>query len=602
MQHPSRPTSGRDNGPHKADMLAANHTPVAEPSHTSVGKAASGTSGTNGSHVSSNGANGVGSNEVGQPYQKAPVAIPVPIQISAAEAEQVARDTQEERARRTGASTVDVPIETALLEIPSLPPLPRSPARLTPVVLVLIETALDIFATAGAFTLAFLWYFSQDEQRNTPPDVPSYARMLGVTVATIVLTFYFSKLYSLKRGASRVDEFYKIAAAVSMGTVLSLATSSLMLGDVFNYSRQVLLTGWVLTIVLVASLRILYSIVLGALRKRGLDRSRVLIVGAGPTAQMVEERLRHHRTLGYTVVGMVESTNSERPSGSKSRVPILGNLPKLPQLVRKHNADEVIIALSGASDKQLRDIMGLLRDESVSVKIYPDAFQLMTQNEVSVGELSGLPLLSVKDVALRGWNRRFKRAFDVVFSIAALITTSPIMLLIALSIKLTSPGPVFFIQERVGLDGRPFQLVKFRTMKIIVDGAEMPQLKEVIPGWTVRNDPRRTRLGTFLRRFSLDELPQFYNVLVGEMSVVGPRPEQPAYVQEFAQRIPEYLLRHREKAGLTGWAQVNGLRGDSSIELRTAADIYYVENWSVLFDLKIIVRTLVAMFRGKNAY
>jgi lipopolysaccharide/colanic/teichoic acid biosynthesis glycosyltransferase len=176
------------------------------------------------------------------------------------------------------------------------------------------------------------------------------------------------------------------------------------------------------------------------------------------------------------------------------------------------------------------------------------------------------------------------------------------MLIIALVIKLTSTGPVFFIQERVGLDGKPFQLVKFRTMKVSVDEGEMPKLKDGLPGWTVRNDPRRTSIGTFLRRFSLDELPQFYNVLVGEMSVVGPRPEQPAYVQEFAQRIPRYLRRHREKAGLTGWAQVNWLRGDSDIELRTQADLYYVENWSVLFDLKIIVRTIWTMIRGKNAY
>lgn len=609
MQHPSRPRNGRDNGPHKADMLVAGHSPAAEPSRAPASRSnnADTSPNGNGAHAPhrANGTTGPAANGVAQTYAKIPVPVPVP--ISALEAEQVARTQQADRARISPAAVVaptpGAAVPTAPLDIPSLPPVPRSPARLTPVVLVLLEIVLDITSIAGGFTLAFVLYFSGGDQVASAPDVSNYTRMLVVTVTTIIITFYFSKLYSLKRGASRVDEFYKIAASVSMGTVLSLASSSLMLGDVFNYSRQVLLTGWLLTILFVASMRILYSIVLGALRKRGLDRSRVLIVGAGPTAQMVEERLRHHRTLGYTVVGMVESTNSERPLNSRSRVPILGNLPKLPELVRKHNADEVIIALSGASDKQLRDIMTLLRDESVSVKIYPDAFQLMTQNEVSVGELSGLPLLSIKDVALRGWNRRFKRAFDVAFSLFALILTAPLMLLIALIIKITSTGPVFFIQERVGLDGRPFQLVKFRTMKIALEGEETTNPQEGMPNWTVRNDPRRTRLGTFLRRFSLDELPQFYNVLVGEMSVVGPRPEQPAYVQEFARRWGDaYLMRHREKAGLTGWAQVNGLRGDSSIEQRTAADIYYVEHWSVLFDLKIIVRTVLAMFRGKNAY
>jgi Undecaprenyl-phosphate glucose phosphotransferase len=281
---------------------------------------------------------------------------------------------------------------------------------------------------------------------------------------------------------------------------------------------------------------------------------------------------------------------------------VLGNLSNLAELVRREKVDEVIIALQGASDADMRDILDIIHDESVSVKIYPDAFQLMTQNEVTVGELGGLPLLSVKDVALRGWNRRIKRAFDIVFSSMVLVLTAPLLLLIAALVKLSSPGPVFFIQERVGLDGRPFKLVKFRTMRTGSDPALVPKMREDLPGWTVPNDPRRTKFGTFLRRFSLDELPQFYNVLIGEMSVVGPRPEQPEYVQEFAQRIYRYMSRHREKAGITGWAQVNGLRGDSSIEYRTAADLYYVENWSVLFDLKIIVRTIVVMFFGKNAY
>jgi Undecaprenyl-phosphate glucose phosphotransferase len=267
-------------------------------------------------------------------------------------------------------------------------------------------------------------------------------------------------------------------------------------------------------------------------------------------------------------------------------------LADLVNIVNHENVEEVIVALQGASDNDFRRLMSMIKDESVSIKIYPDAFQLMTQNGVSVGELSGLPLLSVKDVALRGWNRRIKRLFDILFSAAVLIVTSPIMLIIAIAVKLGSPGPVFFIQERVGLDNRPFQLVKFRSMRTDADPV----------GWTTANDPRRTKVGSFIRRFSLDELPQFFNVLIGEMSVVGPRPEQPEYVREFAGRIKDYIERHREKAGITGWAQVNGFRGDSSIEVRTALDLYYVEHWSVLFDLTIIVRTIVAMFRGKNAY
>ncbi|HYP40074.1 MAG TPA: undecaprenyl-phosphate glucose phosphotransferase [Chloroflexia bacterium] len=574
MQNPLRAITGGNKNPPIPQTMAASHAPIAEPK-------------------SGNGARG---RATGSPQP-----------ISPTEAERVARQAQQARIERSQrAAPAQEPVA-----IPALPPAQHAPLRLTPVVLMLVQMVFDIVAIAGAFGAAY-WLrfevglfdtFGDLDIRHIEPDVQTYATMMAITVGTLLTTFYFSKLYSLKRGASRVDEFYKIAAAVSMGTVLSLAINSLILGKSFEYSREVLLTGWLLSIVFVTVMRLLYSVMVGQLRKAGVDRARVLVVGAGPTAAVVVDRLEHHPTLGYEVLGMVDHhTNGSGEMRPHGHVPVLGNITRLAEIVRKRNVDEVIVALSGASDKQLRDIITLVQDESVSVKIYPDAFQLMTQNEVSVGELSGLPLLSVKDVALRGWNRRLKRAFDVVFSLLVLVLTAPLMLFIAIAIKLTSSGPVFFIQERVGLDGTPFQLVKFRTMKMAVDEDEVPKLIEGMPGWTVPNDPRRTSIGTFLRRFSLDELPQFYNVLMGEMSVVGPRPEQPEYVKQFAQRIPHYLRRHREKSGITGWAQVNGLRGDSSIELRTAADIYYVENWSLLFDLKIIVRTIVAMFRGKNAY
>jgi exopolysaccharide biosynthesis polyprenyl glycosylphosphotransferase len=459
-----------------------------------------------------------------------------------------------------------------------------------------MEMAIDIIGVAGAFGLAYWLRFKTDiSPKYSEPDNPTYATMLGVTLATVIITFYFSRLYTLKRGASRVDEFYKIAAAVSMGTVLTLALNSLILGDNFVYSRQILLIGWLLAIVFVTVGRVIYSVIVGELHKHGVDRANVLVVGTGETAVEVVANLNRHRTLGYRVVGMVrDSYGDGPPPESIGRTRVLGNLSRLVEIVRRENVDEVIVAMRGASDRDLRDVIELIQDESVSVKIYPDAFQLRTPlNEVSVGELSGLPLLSVKDIALRGWNRRIKRAFDIVFSVAVLVITAPLMLLIALAVKLSSPGPVFFIQERVGLDNKPFRLVKFRSMRTDADPA----------GWTTQNDPRRTPVGSFIRRYSLDELPQFFNVLIGEMSVVGPRPEQLEYVKEFARKIGTgYLRRHREKAGITGWAQVNGMRGDSAIDARTIMDLYYVDNWSLLLDLKIIVRTVVTMFRGKNAY
>jgi len=214
---------------------------------------------------------------------------------------------------------------------------------------------------------------------------------------------------------------------------------------------------------------------------------------------------------------------------------------------------------------------------------------------VRLGDLNGLPLLTVRDSALRGWRLSLKRAVDVVVAGVTLVLLSPLLLLIALLIKLDSPGPAFYIQERTGLDAQPFPMIKFRTMRADAEA-------ETGPVWATADDPRKTRLGGFLRKTSIDELPQFINVLLGEMSVVGPRPERPVFVQEFQKQIPRYMNRHREKAGITGWAQVNGLRGDTSIEERTKYDLWYTENWSLWLDFKIMLKTMLQAIRDPNAY
>jgi Undecaprenyl-phosphate glucose phosphotransferase len=276
-------------------------------------------------------------------------------------------------------------------------------------------------------------------------------------------------------------------------------------------------------------------------------------------------------------------------------MPVVGKISQLREKILALEVDEVIVAIGRASQNFLLELVDRCEDLPVSVKIYPDAFQLITSSEGAIADLTGLPLVSVKDSSLRGINRAVKRVVDVVISGLVLILSSPLLLLQALLIKITDPsGPVLYFQERVGLDGRPFTVIKFRSMKATSE--------ETGPGWTVKNDPRRTRLGTFMRRYSLDELPQFINVLMGDMSIVGPRPEQIHKVEEFSQKYPRYSRRHKEKAGITGWAQVNGLRGDTSIEERIRYDLYYVENWSVLFDLKIMLKTLIVIFSDKNAY
>jgi exopolysaccharide biosynthesis polyprenyl glycosylphosphotransferase len=271
---------------------------------------------------------------------------------------------------------------------------------------------------------------------------------------------------------------------------------------------------------------------------------------------------------------------------------VLCDFANIGATIRAHAIDLVIVALSGRASHELFDIIMSAEDEHVEVKLYPDAFTLITNNVVSDNDVAGLPLLNVRNGALANpFNQLLKRIFDLAFASTVLIILSPLMLLIALLIKLESKGPAFFIQPRVGIDGKPFPTIKFRTMRV-----DAPNLAN----WTTQDDPRKTKIGAFLRKTSLDELPNFINVIRGEMSVVGPRPEQEVWVERFSQQIPYYMRRHKQKAGVTGWAQANGLRGDTSIEDRTRYDLYYVENWSLLFDIKICIKTFVDIVTGRN--
>ena len=274
-------------------------------------------------------------------------------------------------------------------------------------------------------------------------------------------------------------------------------------------------------------------------------------------------------------------------------LPVLGAVDELPAIIEAQGISEVIIGLPEASHQELVGIISLCEREKVSIRVIPDVFQIMA-SEVTISDLGGLPLLTIRDVALRGWKLTLKRLVDVAGSSLALLFISPLMMLVAFLVKLDSPGPVFFAQERMGLDAKPFKVLKFRSMR---QDAEVNG-----PGWTTKDDPRRTRIGAFIRKTSIDELPQFINVLMGDMSLVGPRPEQPAYVEKFRQSIPRYMDRHREKAGLTGWAQINGLRGDTSIVERTKYDLWYIENWSLWLDFKILLRTAFKIFTDKTAY
>ena len=462
-----------------------------------------------------------------------------------------------------------------------------------------IKTALSISLVLTDVVLAALGFFLGYLMRaNIPlpalPEDPrpfaTYAPMWVTFVISVLVVFYFYRLYHMARATSRIDEAYAIFGAVSVGMLLTVAITELLLKNSLfdqDYPRGMVVYAWLATILLIVVGRALHRQIVRTLRRHGVGCDRVVIVGSGEVARAIVQKIQWSPYLGYALVGVVDGDESREVLG----VPVVGAQDELPQLIEAYEVDEVIIALPEASQRDLLHLTAACQRGRVSIKVFPDVFQIMARG-VTIDDLGGLPLLSVRDVQYRGWKLSLKRAMDVLGATVGLVVLSPFMLLTAALVKLTSPGPVFHCQERMGLDGRPIQVIKFRSMR---QDAEAEG-----PGWTVENDPRRTRLGEWMRKRNWDEIPQLINVLLGDMSLVGPRPERPIYVQRFQQSIPRYMERHREKAGMTGWAQINGLRGDTSIVERTKADLWYIENWSIWLDFKILVRTIFQTLFGRG--
>ncbi|OFZ81014.1 MAG: undecaprenyl-phosphate glucose phosphotransferase, partial [Bdellovibrionales bacterium RIFOXYD1_FULL_44_7] len=331
---------------------------------------------------------------------------------------------------------------------------------------------------------------------------------------------------------------------------------------------------------------------LRAFRRKGFNLRYVLAVGEGGSLQTIISRIDKFPELGLRVVGVV--THEQSPAQAVANKPVIGHFGEIAAIVHKAKVDQVLIALSGGQHKELDRILGLLKHETVDIQLIPDVHEYITLG-CEVEDFDGLPVVHINDSPLYGWGAYAKRATDALLSSFALLLLFPVMLLIALTIKLTSKGPVFFKQERMGMDGRTFAMLKFRSMKIDAE-AETGAI------WASPEDRRRTLIGTFLRKTSLDEVPQFWNVLRGDMSLVGPRPERPVFVQKFRNDIPHYMLRHKVKAGITGWAQVNGWRGNTSLDRRIECDLYYIRNWSYSLDWKILLMTFWKGFVNKNAY
>ena len=447
---------------------------------------------------------------------------------------------------------------------------------------VLLHLIGDVLATAAAVLIAFWLRFEVQIHPVTKglPPLHMYLRLVPVVVVLYPVVFYFQGLYQRRRIRSRFDESMRVVVAVMLATVLLTAGLTFYRPPDFTYSRLFLAVFAFVDAVAVSATRWIIGVTLARIRRSGGNLQRVLVIGAGDLGRQVVERLVLHKEYGFSIVGFLDD-DPGRQQRDIQGVPVLGTTRELEQVVKEHGVDQIMIALPLEAHYRTVKLVRRAGQLLVDIKVVPDVLQYYVMR-AGIEDLDGLPLINLTQIPLQGWNQIVKRAFDIVGSALLLLATSWLFPVIAWMIKREDGGPVFFSQVRTGLDGRSFRLYKFRSMR--PDAADETQ-------WTRSNDNRVTRIGDFLRRTNLDELPQLYNVLIGDMSLVGPRPEQPKFVERFRNRYPAYNTRHRVRSGLTGWAQVNGLRGDTSIRQRVAHDLYYIENWSLGLDIKILWRT-----------
>jgi Undecaprenyl-phosphate glucose phosphotransferase len=422
-----------------------------------------------------------------------------------------------------------------------------------------------------------------------PPPLADYLLQLVPILVVWGLSFRMFGLYRPRRLGSYLSEWIDVAKASTLGVLVLVAVMTFFFKRV-EYSRVVIVYFWVLSIAAAGFARAVFREGLRFARRRGYNLRRAVLVGGGEPAAEVLAMLRRRPDVGIQVLGLL----GDKREAGRADVAWLGALDELRTVLDRTPVDIVMVALPHAESGRLGDVLDQIGDDPVTIHLVPDIVGIASLRG-GIEEFEGIPFIHLRESPLYGWNRVLKRAFDLGVGSLALLLLSPLMLGIALALKLTSPGPVLFRQERMGLDGRRFAMLKFRTMRVDAEA-------QTGPVWARPDDPRRTRLGTFLRGVSLDELPQVFNVLRGEMSLVGPRPERPEFVREFRTRIPGYMLRHKVKAGMTGWAQINGWRGDTSLQKRIEYDLYYIERWSLLFDLKILVQTAWKGLRSKNAY
>lgn len=454
----------------------------------------------------------------------------------------------------------------------------------------LVFSITDLIVISIAWISAYFLRFRTDwiAVDKGIPNFDQYLLLLAMIFPIWFIVYRSAGLYKTMRGANPWRELWLLFNANVLSNLILVAVIYFFKEKSEPYSRLVFVYFGILSISLNIIFRLLLRFVLRGFRKRGYNLRYLLLVGAGKVAADIASRIRLHKELGISLVGCLskDGTEDKGPWG----MPLLGGYNDIAKVLASQQIDQVVIALPLSDSNHLPEVVSQLKDSLVDVKIVPDIYQFISVGG-AIEEFEGLPVIGLQESPLAGMSFLFKRVIDLILAAVMLVIFSVPMLIIALFIKLTSKGPIFFSQERVSYDGHSFRIYKFRTMK-----------NDSEKGWTKFNDSRITAIGRFLRKTSLDELPQIFNVLKGDMSVVGPRPERPVYIEDFRRKLPNYYLRHKVPAGITGWAQINGWRGDTSIDKRLEFDLYYIENWSVLLDLKIIILTVFKGFINKNAY
>lgn len=455
-----------------------------------------------------------------------------------------------------------------------------------------LHILIDALIVAGSYSLAFYIKFESGlvEGVLALPKA-SYFQALFIIVPGYLILYGLFNLYTSKRVTDRVTELFNIIKANIIGMALIMVV--LFILNLDDFSMMMIGIFFVLNIILETLVRNIIRYSLHFIRNKGYNAKHILLVGYSRAAEEYIDRIQANPQWGYVIRGILDD---KIPRGTIYRgIKVLGRIDNLLIILPENKLDEIAITLALEYYGRLEDIVGLCEKSGVHTKFIPD-YNRVIPSKPYTEDLMGLPVINIRHVPLTNTlNLLSKRIVDIVGSIVAIILFSPFMLFALIGIRLASQGPVIFMQERVGLHNKPFQMYKFRTMEMQKPTAEQKE-------WTVKDDPRITKIGKILRKTSIDEMPQLFNILKGDMSLVGPRPERPLFVEKFKEEIPRYMIKHQVRPGMTGWAQINGYRGDTSIRKRIECDLYYIENWTMALDFRILFLTVFKGFINKNAY